>query len=280
MKQTCDLPTPSEIQAEITGLIPRELPFGICAFSRIANRLLDCRKRGQIPENAKSVLLLLFPYLLDEEIYRHANVSRYAVSADYHTIVGAYLDELIEKLRKAAPGFSFAAFCDNSPIPEVYAAALSGLGVIGRNGLLIHPVYGSYCFIGEVVTDLALTPTGNCVKGCPGCGTCEKACPSGALSGGKPEEKICLSAVTQQKKELSPEQALLIRKQGLAWGCDRCQTVCPLNQNARTTPLAPFWETALPLVTVQTPVEGRAYAWRGEKVIRRNLYLLEKIDNR
>lgn len=259
---------------ELSRLLSPGIPFGVCDFAPLADHLLPCRKQSLLPPQAKRVIVLLFPYLLEKEYYKNINLSRYAVAADYHTIAGAYLDELVQKLQDAVPGYAFAAFCDNSPIPEVRAAALSGLGVIGRNGLLIHPVYGSYCFIGEVVTDLPLLPTGDKIRGCVGCGACERACPALALSGGKPDEKNCLSAVTQQKKDPTDRQLALMRRENTVWGCDRCQTVCPMNRGAKTTPLPPFRKNTIPVVTMTTPVDGRAYAWRGEKVIRRNLKLM------
>lgn len=55
------------------------------------------------------------------------------------------------------------------------AAARAGLGVVGDNGLLIHPLYGSYVFIGELVTDLPLKGVGQEPEGCLHCGRCAAA---------------------------------------------------------------------------------------------------------
>ena len=71
------------------------------------------------------------------------------------------------------------------------------------------------------------------------------------------------------------EEKELIRKSGCAWGCDICQNVCPLNKNAGTTGIEEFIASSQPEVTLDTEIEGRAFAWRGEKVIKRNLELLE-----
>ena len=92
----------------------------------------------RIPENTKTVISVLFPYYLGEEFYKNSNVSRYAVSADYHIITGRIINDIAEALRRRFPESSFEAFVDNSPFPEVRAAALAGLGKLGRQGLLIN----------------------------------------------------------------------------------------------------------------------------------------------
>ena len=96
----------------------------------------------------------MFPYYLGEEYYKNSNLSKYAVPDDYHKICGVYLEKAVSHLKEKYTEYSFEYFCDNSPINEVYAACLSGLGVKGENSLLINKTYGSFCFIGEIITDL------------------------------------------------------------------------------------------------------------------------------
>ena len=97
---------------------------------------------------------LSFPYAVKDLPKR--NISRYAIVADYHIVAMEMLNSISEQLMLEFPGFQFEPFVDNSPIREVHAAVLAGIGVLGKNALLIHPQYGSYVFIGEIVTDLAL----------------------------------------------------------------------------------------------------------------------------
>lgn len=254
----------------------KELPNGVCAFSALMPYLLTTRNAARIPQNAKSVICFLFPYYLGEENYKDRNVSRYAVPADYHGIAGEILNGYCGELSERYPSFKFEPFLDNSPVPEVYAATLCGLGFKGRNGLLINPGYGSFCFIGEIITDMEMTPSEPCVSGCADCGKCENACPAGALSDGKPDREKCLSAVTQQKKELTAEQEEMIAASGICWGCDVCQEVCPYNRSPRVTPVEEFVRTAVPRVCDDTDITGRAYEWRGEKVIKRNIGILKR----
>ncbi|MEE1280165.1 MAG: QueG-associated DUF1730 domain-containing protein, partial [Oscillospiraceae bacterium] len=127
--------------------------YGFCRFSDIGE-LLPTRNRDKIPENAKTVISLLFPYRIEHKGRR--NLSLYCTGRDYHDIVIKKLELASKKLKENFPNNCFAVFCDNSPIREVDAAYKSGLGFLGKNSLIIHPKFGSYCFIGEIVTDLKL----------------------------------------------------------------------------------------------------------------------------
>lgn len=247
------------------------LPYGFSAFSEIEDKLIDCRAKARLPENAETVISVLFPYYLGEENYEKRNVSRYAVSADYHLIVGQILEKITRALRDRYPGHLFEFFVDNSPIPEVRAAVNAGLGVFGKNSLFISAEYGSWVFLGEVVTDRFFPPARPEKTTCPGCGACVRECPGNAIGEMGVEAHKCLSFLSQKKGDLGEDVKEKMRKYNCAWGCDICQKVCPLNQKAKKTPIEAFFETAKPYVTADTPIEGRAFSWRGKKVIERNL---------
>ncbi len=253
---------------------------GACSFAPLRPFLLHCRAEKRLPQGAKSVIVALFPYSMEAEAYTGGNLSRYACVGDYHEIVPQYLNRVAAQLQDLFPDEQFAAFTDNSPIPEVRAAALAGLGRIGRNGLLIHERYGSWVFIGELVTTLALEPPLREPLTCLDCGGCLSACPAGALTAGGLDRAQCLSAVTQRKGELTEREAAMIRGTGCVWGCDLCQTACPMNAGALARPLPEFTATFQPAAGPGGPLEGRAYAWRGRKVIERNLRLLCEEEER
>lgn len=250
------------------------LPYGFSAFADIKDRLIDCRKKALLPGNAVTVISVLFPYYLGEDAYHNLNVSRYAVSADYHLITGQILDRIAADLRALYPENVFVPFVDDSPIPEVRAAVNAGLGVMGRNTLFINETYGSWVFLGEIVTDRYFVPASPEKRTCVGCGLCLRECPGGALDDDGMHVEKCLSFLSQKKGDLSPEVAEKMRQYNCAWGCDICQKVCPMNRRAKPTPIEAFYETADPYVTLKTPVSGRAFAWRGKKVIERNLKAL------
>lgn len=248
--------------------------FGCCPFAPLRPFLIDCRAKRRLPGAPASVLVGLFPYAMEQSAYRGGNLSRYASVGDYHEIIPRYLERAADRLRRAFPGEQFEAFIDNSPIPEVRAAALAGLGCTGKNGLLIHEAYGSWVFIGEIVTTLPLAAPPHALKACLDCGRCQRACPTGALAPSGPDRSKCLSALTQRKGALTDEEAGWIRRSGCAWGCDVCQAACPMNARASIRPLPEFIATFQPKAEANGPLEGRAYAWRGRAVVERNLRLL------
>lgn len=253
-------------------------PFGICSFEQILP-CLECRAKQRIPQDAASVLVCLFPYYTGE--HKERNISRYAMVTDYHMIAGEYLNRFCKALQEVFPQNQFESFTDNSPIREVSAAFHAGLGRRGKNGLILHPKYGSYVFIGEVVTDLVLQPDQPLNPGeCIGCRKCQKVCPQGALqSDGSVCLERCRSHITQKKGELNDWEIGQIQDGGLIWGCDICNDVCPMNQEAKVlTPVPEFLESAVAVLDAQIAeklLKTRAYNYRGKKTILRNIQLLE-----
>ena len=232
----------------------------------------------------KTVILFLVPYYAGAA----ENLSVYAVARDYH----GYMKDLFARL---CPAFSegtpyrFFGFADHSPIDERHAALLAGLGIRGKNGLLLHEKYGSFVFIGEMFTDAPValfgeTPTFP-IRTCAGCNACRNACPTGVLRG---ESQNCLSAITQKKGELTETEEALVRAHNTVWGCDICQTVCPHNiariKDGRAfTPIPYFKEARIPRLTLSILGEMseeefafRAYSFRGRAPLERNLKLFEK----
>lgn len=226
----------------------------------------------------KSVIVYLLPYYTGETI----NLSRYAASLDYHIALRDCADGLISILKNEAPDSHAKGYGDHSPISEVSAALVAGLGVIGDNDLILNEKYGSYVFIGDVVTDIepellgAVTP--HKVMTCHHCGACKRSCPTGILRG---EGEDCLSAITQRKGELTDEEADLMRKYNTVWGCDLCQSACPYNREPKITPIEFFHRERITELTRpildnmdKAAFSRRAFAWRGRKTVERNIDLL------
>ncbi len=254
--------------------------YGMIPFSAVSEHLIPCRSIGRIPKDAKTVIVMLFPYYVDA--FPNRNISLYAVVPDYHTTVGEMLSAIAGDC-EAAFAHSFVPFVDSCPIPEVLSAAKAGLGVIGQNGLLLHKDYGSYCFIGTLVTDMEFGAVEQEVKGCIGCGNCQKACPMQVISDQNVDYARCLSALTQKKKGLTGEEEAAIAKSGFVWGCDRCQEVCPYNAHPKPSDIPAFLQGAVPVIdaeNVEKLFADRAFAWRGEAVIRRNLTLVKEKECR
>ena len=229
----------------------------------------------------KSVIIFLIPYYTGAGV----NISRYAVSRDYHLCIKEISEGLISALLREFPDAHFRAYGDHSPIDERHAAISAGLGILGDSGLLINEKYGTFVFIADVVTDippeaLDAKSAPEALRRCISCGACKKACPTGVLSG---ESTDCLSFITQKKGELSEEEIRLMRKYNTAWGCDECQSACPHNKNAKLTPVPFFYEKRIEKLTSEILNEmskeefkSRAFAWRGKKTVERNLEILEE----
>lgn len=236
-----------------------------------------------VPPGAESVILLLAPYDCGEPF--SDGVSAYAHIDDYHRFFVELYARLCPALEKAFPGAKFWGFADHSPIHEKDASAKAGLGVLGCSSLLINPVYGSYVFIGSLLTDLAIPCQAQEVSYCSRCGACKAACPVGAVTDAGILADRCLSALSQ-KKRLTDEEKHLLAAHGVAWGCDRCQTACPYNQKRAYTSL-PFFlahrhgaYTAAEVEAMDDETFSRhAFSWRGRERIIENLRGLEQTKN-
>ena len=252
-------------------------------------KLSDCKitkkyllDKAGIDPSVGSAIIMAVPYFVKDDCA--GNISEYAKSRDYHLFFDFLFKELTETLNREFPEYKFMGFTDHSPIDEINAAALGGLGIIGANGLFISEKYSSFVFLGELITDAPLNCVKNEIRLCENCGLCFNVCPVGC-------DKIgCLSAITQKKGELSDDEKTLILANGSAWGCDICQKVCPHTKRAikcgSIYSSVPFFnEDRIPFLTYEA-IEGmsdgefekRAYSWRGKKVLLRNLKLLESSD--
>lgn len=261
---------------DLSALLPILRESGVRDWGAVpfCDELTDpgVRSFSRLPSSSCTILVALFPYYVDGEEKR--NISRYAVSKDYHLLVKPYLERASALLTERFPSRQFVPFVDSSPIREVRAAAGAGLGVIGANGTLLSPHYGSFVFIGEIVTDLAVDCPPAKLDFCEDCGLCRSACPTGALTHQGIDTSVCLSAITQRKGAFSPRERALFLQGDLLWGCDRCQEVCPHNRHIASTYLPEFYEDRRPYLTPENVLQDlseRAYGWRGQEVILRNM---------
>lgn len=187
-----------------------------------------------MPEG-KTIISIAFPYYVENhkekgEIY----FSRYTRTSDYHRVVHKYLDEVIRHIESL--GGKALGFVDSNPLPERYIAMKSGVGFIGKNNMIITEKYGSYVFLGEIITDLEIEEDIPKENLCGECRECIKACPTKSiknineknLKGILNNSKICLSYITQKKDIDFPFIKLM---DGRLFGCDSCQESCPYNKD-------------------------------------------------
>lgn len=231
------------------GAVPLDHPGFVPAQARLRAHL-EAGKHGEMDfmarsadvrtdptlmlPGARSVLVAVVPYGGVQ-----GPIARYAQWADYHTELHRRLEALTAVLREQHPEASFLVCVDTKPLLERPAAALAGLGFLGKNGCLIVKGLGSYVLIGCVLTTLDVPrPTGTPDGLAPGtatfdaCGSCQAcldACPTDAFDGpGELDPTRCISYLTiEHRGEID---AALADGMGVrVAGCDVCQEVCPHN---------------------------------------------------
>jgi epoxyqueuosine reductase len=208
-------------------------------------------------------------------------VSNYAWSRDYHRRLRELLAAVAARIDTCAGAPVTAIACDTAPLAERAFAARAGLGWIGKHTNLIAPGLGSFVFLGEIVTTLALEPDPPLRKTCGSCSRCIAACPTGALRGDYTIDATrCISDLTQRTGPIPRELRSALGE--WVWGCDLCQDVCPPTRRGRpgAAAFAPFdTESAAPdlhaLLQLRSAEFRRRYArtamgWRGAAVLRRN----------
>jgi epoxyqueuosine reductase len=182
---------------------------------------------------ARSAIVVAWPYVpppppVDWRATLTGRIAAYALGVDYHEVVRGRLRTLAQQLRSRLGGGRFQAWVDTGPLLEREWAMRAGLGWIGKHGLVIHRVAGSWALLGELLTDVALPACPLPVDRCGTCTRCLADCPTGALDAYAMDPRRCISYLTiEHHGAIDP--ALRPRLENWVFGCDVCQTVCPWN---------------------------------------------------
>lgn len=283
----------ASLHLDCLGIAPAHLPFPAQACDTPICPLAA----GQGPERymplsvfpeCQSIIVILFPYYGGRDL--QSNLSHYCRCQDYHPIVHHYLDIIIAYLTAHYPNSQHKAIVDTSPLADRWLAHEAGLGFYGDNHCFFNDTYGSYFFIGSILTTISFQPDTPLRKECLHCGACHKACPGQCFSSGTYDYRLCKSYLTQKKGSFTlPEQKVMC-KTPLIFGCDVCQDVCPLNQSVPLTPIPDFQQDRISLLSredleplsnkqFQKVFGTRAFAWRGKKTLLRNIDCLENFKD-
>lgn len=215
--------------------LDRWLRAGYGGTMRYLHRQAARRKRpGDIVPGAVAAVVVLENYLPGsqgpgESGSRHVKIAKYALGEDYHRALTRRLGLIADWLREHGATIAHV-WADAGPVPERELAERAGLGWIGKNTMLIRPESGSFCLIGTVFTDLALTPASAAgYDRCGSCTRCLEACPTGALVAPRVLDATrCTSYLTIESRQPIPVE-LAEKLEGWAFGCDICNDVCPWN---------------------------------------------------
>ena len=171
-----------------------------------------------------------------------AKISRYGWGRDYHKVMGKKLKTLSNWLRSQDESIVTRYYVDTAPVQDKVWAQRAGLGWIAKNGNVITRKYGSWVFLGEVLTNLELTPDVPHTSHCGTCTRCLEACPTDAIV--KPyvvDANYCIAYHTIENRRPELPQEIADNLSGWVAGCDICQDVCPWNQRfAQETDISDF----------------------------------------
>lgn len=173
---------------------------------------------------------------------KYAKISRYGWGRDYHKVLHKKLKSLSQWLEAQAEDIQARYYADTGPVQDKVWAQQAGIGWIAKNGNLITREYGSWVFLGEILTNLNLTPDQPHTEHCGTCTRCLDACPTDAIT--QPfvvDANRCIAYHTIENRSKELPLAIASQLHGWVAGCDICQDVCPWNQRfAKQTDVVDF----------------------------------------
>ncbi|CAD6874344.1 tRNA epoxyqueuosine(34) reductase QueG [Methylomonas fluvii] len=203
---------------------------------------------GLLQEGTRSIISARMDYLPEPSAISKqllddpaaAFVSRYALGRDYHKLLRNRLQKLADKISEEIGPFGYRAFVDSAPVLEKAIAEKAGLGWIGKHSNLINRRAGSWFFLGEIYTDLALPSDQPVSNHCGQCQACLDICPTQAIVGPyQVDARRCVSYLTIELHGSIPV-ALRPLLGNRIYGCDDCQLVCPWNRFAKLSAESDF----------------------------------------
>jgi len=200
---------------------------------------------------------------------------------DYHVILKEKLQKLEEYIQAKIPEAKCNTMVDTGELSDRAVAERAGIGWSGKNCAIITPEFGSYVYLGEMITSIPFEPDKPVEDQCGTCNKCVEACPTGALvQGGQINAQVCISFLTQTKGFLA--EPFREKMGNRIYGCDTCQTVCPKNKGMDFhfhAEMEPDPEIVKPLLKPILHMSNREFkaqfghlagSWRGKKPIQRN----------
>ena len=187
----------------------------------------------QVMPDVQSVICVALNYYspVDRPDGATAKIARYGWGRDYHKVLHKKLKALTAWIQQQADAVEARFYADTGPVQDKVWAQQAGIGWVAKNGNLITRDYGSWVFLGEVLTNLTLAPDRPHTAHCGTCTRCMDACPTDAI----PQPQVvdanrCIAYHTIENRAETLPEAIVPHLQGWVAGCDVCQDVCPWNQ--------------------------------------------------
>lgn len=199
----------------------------------------------QIVPDAKSIVCLALNYYTSHqrpEGSQYAKISRYGWGRDYHRVLTKKLKRLAHWMQKSEAGIEARLYADTGPVQDKFWAQQAGIGWIAKNGNVITRKYGSWVFLGEIITNKVLAADSPHSAHCGSCTRCLSACPTEAIRApGVVDANRCIAYHTIENRAEKLPRAIAQNLNNWVAGCDICQDVCPWNQRfAQETDEAAF----------------------------------------
>lgn len=217
------------------------------SMSYLARNLEKRFDPTQLVAGTQSILSVRMDYLPNVETHTALNhlerayIARYALGRDYHKLMRQRLKQLALWLTEQIGPFGYRAFADSAPVLERAIARNAGLGWIGKHTLVLNQQAGSWFFLGELFTDLALpADPPQAQQHCGSCTRCLDVCPTQAFTRAwELDASKCISYLTIEHQGPIPVE-LRAAMGNRIFGCDDCQIFCPFTKFAPHTQEADF----------------------------------------
>ncbi|MBU8908937.1 tRNA epoxyqueuosine(34) reductase QueG [Desertibacillus haloalkaliphilus] len=200
---------------------------------------------------------------------------------DYHHVLRKRMEQLEAFILRKVPEANVTSMVDTGELSDRAVAERAGIGWSGKNCAIITPEFGSYVYLGELITTISLPPDQPITDQCGTCNKCVDACPTSALvQGGQLDSNKCIAFVTQTKGFLPDRFREKLGNR--LYGCDTCQQVCPENKGKdfhHHQEMEPDPEVVKPKLIRLLRISNREFketfgklsgSWRGKKPIQRN----------